>query len=458
MLEVPGRPWTVPQALWPQGSASTCAWDSAEAVEQSLGRLQQTAQACRCRLRLPPGGGSAPAGDGEVPQATDRPLGVDGPAAAGSGDEGRPPGPALAAAAAAACTLATATCAPARGTGAGNASPDEAEPQRASARAGAASRWQEELAGIAGTAVLRPSLTPGNGSGSPGSTPTAPSSEPAALSPPQVEELQLPMKSHAKELEDPAEELKSMATLRETVERGGPPAAEPVEEGRGGPRVQHRSELEAVARSLRSELQSAESRLHAAATQVARATVATRACTKRHHQLVSKAEDDAARLRAENLRLERSVQQARVEERRLANLLQAAPGRAEEHLSRLRAGCRELERENQRLELGLCEGRERLAQLREAVAREGAARGRPPPRTGEPARAPFVVQTAPLSASAAAAFGKCPGAGHLARHGSLPSLHGGRDAGADVIWSSTAARTPHLPVGSALRSEWRLLM
>merc|ERR1719221_370169 len=147
---------------------------------------------------------------------------------------------------------------------------------------------------------------------------------------------------------------------------------------------------------------------------------AARNNVKKHQQWMQKAEAEAAKLRAENKRLERSLRQAGVEERRLVELVRAAPDRVEERLSELRAECQRVEQENQRLELDLNVGRVELTSVRDVVARESRRVG-PPPRAGDPTRAPFTTGTVGQSSSSA---GSCK---QFARQGSSPALRMNRE-------------------------------
>merc|ERR1711920_784818 len=123
---------------------------------------------------------------------------------------------------------------------------------------------------------------------------------------------------------------------------------------------------------------------------------------------------------------ERSLHQACVEERRLAELVRSAPDRAEDRLSELRAECQRLEQENQRLELDLNVGRVELTSVRDVVARETRRVGPPPPRAGgDPVRAPFTAGTV-ASNSAIARSGSTSGK-HFSRHGSTPALRGSKE-------------------------------
>merc|ERR1711920_1169522 len=108
--------------------------------------------------------------------------------------------------------------------------------------------------------------------------------------------------------------------------------------------------------------------------------------------VMQKAEGEAAKLRAENRRLERSLHQACVEERRLVDLVRAAPDRAEERLSELRSECQRLEQENHRLELDLNVGRVELTSVRDVVTRETRRVG-PSPRVGDCIRSPLAARS-----------------------------------------------------------------
>merc|ERR1712190_554467 len=95
------------------------------------------------------------------------------------------------------------------------------------------------------------------------------------------------------------------------------------------------------------------------------------------------------------------LRQAGVEERRLVELVRAAPDRAEERLSELRQECPRLEQENQRLELDLNVGRVELTSVRDVVTRHARETRRvgPPPRAGEAGRAPFTTGLAASTTS-----------------------------------------------------------
>merc|ERR1712194_791766 len=98
-----------------------------------------------------------------------------------------------------------------------------------------------------------------------------------------------------------------------------------------------------------------------------------------------------------------------VEERRLVELVRAAPDRAEDRLAELRSECQRVEQENQRLELDLNVGRVELTSVRDVVARETRRVG-PPPRAGDPTRAPFTTGTVAQTNSSTG------GGKHFARH------------------------------------------
>jgi len=178
-----------------------------------------------------------------------------------------------------------------------------------------------------------------------------------------------------------------------------------------------RRQLQRLVLALRTELACAEERLCTAGAEAAAAAAAARHSAERCRQRLSEADENAARLRADNLRLEKSVQQAAAEERMLTELVQLEePHRAREAMERRRAECQRLERENRQLERRISRGRERLDRLRENPPQR-LLRGRPPPRTGGSQR----LALSP-SSPAAAATGK--GGRPLQRHGSLPALRG----------------------------------
>mmetsp|Transcript_111198 Transcript_111198/g.354709 ORF Transcript_111198/g.354709 Transcript_111198/m.354709 type:complete len:208 (-) Transcript_111198:115-738(-) len=130
----------------------------------------------------------------------------------------------------------------------------------------------------------------------------------------------------------------------------------------------------------RTELECAEARLRAARSEASAAAAAEQNSLDQWQQRVTEADEDAARLRADNLRLEKSLQQASAEERMLAELVQQEPQRAEEVTSRIRAECHRLERQNKRLLLTIAQGRGQLNSLHAEAVRD-RLRGQPPPRT-----------------------------------------------------------------------------
>jgi len=150
----------------------------------------------------------------------------------------------------------------------------------------------------------------------------------------------------------------------------GPPASELLD----------RRQLQRLVLALRTELECAEARLRAARSEASAAAAAEQNSLDQWQQRVTEADEDAARLRADNLRLEKSLQQASAEERMLAELVQQEPQRAEEVTSRIRAECHRLERQNKRLLLTIAQGRGQLNSLHAEAVRD-RLRGQPPPRT-----------------------------------------------------------------------------
>merc|ERR1711920_834020 len=96
---------------------------------------------------------------------------------------------------------------------------------------------------------------------------------------------------------------------------------------------------------------------------------ALRRSVDQHRQQVCKLQDEAASLRRENQRLERSLHQAGVEECRVAEAARAQPLHADEVLIRLRKECGTLEFENENLAVELQNGRTELACMRGAHPR-----------------------------------------------------------------------------------------
>lgn len=157
--------------------------------------------------------------------------------------------------------------------------------------------------------------------------------------------------------------------------------------------------LQAEALALRTELRRADARLQAATAEAASVNAALREGHEWHQRWLKETQASIAMLRCKNDVLERSMQQANNEERRLTDVVRAEPERTEEKLSRLRQECTRLEKENSRLESEMSEMRAELSSVREVVSKESKRGGPPTMNFAEqiaPAlRAPFRVTTSP---------------------------------------------------------------
>jgi chromosome segregation ATPase len=125
--------------------------------------------------------------------------------------------------------------------------------------------------------------------------------------------------------------------------------------------------LQAEALTLRTELRRADARLQAAIADESAVRLAMRAGEERHRAWFLEKEEAIAKLRKDNGRLERSAQQAALEERRLADVVRAEPERTEQVLMRLQSECHRLEKENQRLESDTANIKAELSSVRDVV-------------------------------------------------------------------------------------------
>lgn len=169
-----------------------------------------------------------------------------------------------------------------------------------------------------------------------------------------------------------------------------------------------REALEAEAEALRSELRAADLTLQAVTTEVANRRTAMRAREERHKEWLKRAESAVSKLRLDNVRLEKSEQQASQEERRLVVTIRSEPERGEEALAQLRSECSRLEMENAYLKADLEAGRAELMSVQGVVAKEARMRAKvtdrmtssPTPVCERPAQepepVPAVICTGPL--------------------------------------------------------------
>eukprot|EP00927_Polykrikos_kofoidii_P013878 TRINITY_DN16046_c0_g1_i1.p1 TRINITY_DN16046_c0_g1~~TRINITY_DN16046_c0_g1_i1.p1 ORF type:complete len:267 (+),score=44.98 TRINITY_DN16046_c0_g1_i1:116-916(+) len=131
--------------------------------------------------------------------------------------------------------------------------------------------------------------------------------------------------------------------------------------------------LLAEVRRLRSALRDSDIRLQALTTEVTSTSsigcLGGEGSSTRYRDSLQKSEADAVRLQRDNKRLERSLYQAGVEERRLAEEVRSAPQRAEASLAHLRAECSRFEKENQEMENDIGGARAELGCMREDVER-----------------------------------------------------------------------------------------
>lgn len=163
--------------------------------------------------------------------------------------------------------------------------------------------------------------------------------------------------------------------------------------------------LQAEALTLRTELRRADARLQAAVAEATAVVSALRDGEERHQRWVHETEVAIAKFRKDNGRLERSTQQAVVEERRLTDVVRTEPERTELFLAQLRGECHRLEKENHRLESEVGTVRAELGSVRDVVARDKGRSGSAG-QTRLADRAPFRVQTAQQHAGAAYAGSK----------------------------------------------------
>jgi len=153
--------------------------------------------------------------------------------------------------------------------------------------------------------------------------------------------------------------------------------------------------LQAEALALRTELRRADARLQAATAEAQAVNTSLREGQEWHQRWLKETQASIAVLKCKNDVLERSMQQACTEERRLTDVVRAEPERTEEKLSRLRQECTRLEKENSRLESEMAEMRAELSSVREVVSKETRRGGAPQMSLAEQiARAPFRVNTA----------------------------------------------------------------
>eukprot|EP00427_Karlodinium_veneficum_P051723 CAMPEP_0169349318 /NCGR_PEP_ID=MMETSP1017-20121227/23649_1 /TAXON_ID=342587 /ORGANISM="Karlodinium micrum, Strain CCMP2283" /LENGTH=329 /DNA_ID=CAMNT_0009445439 /DNA_START=120 /DNA_END=1109 /DNA_ORIENTATION=- len=143
--------------------------------------------------------------------------------------------------------------------------------------------------------------------------------------------------------------------------------------------------LQAEALSLRTELRRADARLQAAAAEGHAIKLSVREDDERHKLRIQEMEDAIAKLTKDNSRLERSTQQAALEEHRLADVVRSEPVRTDQVLQRLLAECHRLEKENRRVESETAAIREELSSVRGVVARDSRRHG-PQPRQTESRR------------------------------------------------------------------------
>jgi len=118
---------------------------------------------------------------------------------------------------------------------------------------------------------------------------------------------------------------------------------------------------------LRSDLQNSNARFQAASEQAASASTAARGAREKHKQWAKGTEAEVLRLRDENKRLERSLRQAGIEERRSAELVRAAPGQAEASLLKARTEYQRLDKENQQMQVEIGNIRAELSTVRDVV-------------------------------------------------------------------------------------------
>jgi len=133
--------------------------------------------------------------------------------------------------------------------------------------------------------------------------------------------------------------------------------------------IEERVAYHAEGNQLRAELQEANVELQSAQSELAATTAAARGSCDRHVQWVRTSEAAAERLRADNERLKRSLQQAGLEEKRMAELIRTQPLRADERLRGWRANCKRLVEDNHRIEMEITQEQAELSIIRDGVAR-----------------------------------------------------------------------------------------
>eukprot|EP00931_Biecheleriopsis_adriatica_P055915 TRINITY_DN33146_c0_g1_i1.p1 TRINITY_DN33146_c0_g1~~TRINITY_DN33146_c0_g1_i1.p1 ORF type:complete len:536 (-),score=99.02 TRINITY_DN33146_c0_g1_i1:138-1745(-) len=180
--------------------------------------------------------------------------------------------------------------------------------------------------------------------------------------------------------------------------------------------------------ALRDELRKADIRIQGATSEAGAANSQARENRKQHQRWIRNMEDEAAKLRREGQRLERSFHQASLEERRMSEIVRSQPAQSEEKLTRLKANCERLQLENERLEHDLETGRSELSSVRQVVTNSGSAsRAGPPPRAtvlGASHSAAHIGLGAPDASQMSFMESKSR---HLSRESSEPLLrHGGR--------------------------------
>eukprot|EP00929_Paragymnodinium_shiwhaense_P083419 TRINITY_DN44447_c0_g1_i1.p1 TRINITY_DN44447_c0_g1~~TRINITY_DN44447_c0_g1_i1.p1 ORF type:complete len:278 (-),score=73.71 TRINITY_DN44447_c0_g1_i1:86-919(-) len=146
-----------------------------------------------------------------------------------------------------------------------------------------------------------------------------------------------------------------------------------------------RRELETLVRSLRASLQEADARLQASAAEASLASSSSKTGREKQSKWQQDVDADVEKLKAENERLERSVHQAALEERRLTDAIRAEPERAEAALATLRSDIQRLEKENRELSAGMEGIKAELSQVRDAVETQRGPRGAEPSSVSKPA-------------------------------------------------------------------------